>query len=209
MRIAPMAIPHLQAGTTDLWVDTALSAAITHNDSGSTAACLSFHQHALAPLGHGYAAGADVVVGDLCPRQQRIWRLATVTVRAEERSPTYRGTIWRFVQERLSEAYRRDLSVLDACNEWFSGAYLLETVPSVLYILMRHGDDPEEAIVRAVNDTKDNDTIAAIVGAAVGRYTARATSHPGGSAICLAGLQRTTMVGSGSLLREARSLWWK
>jgi ADP-ribosylglycohydrolase len=41
-------------------------------------------------------------------------------------------------------------------------------VPSVIYILARHGHDPEEAIVRAVNDTKDNDTIAAIVGAAVG-----------------------------------------
>jgi ADP-ribosyl-[dinitrogen reductase] hydrolase len=45
---------------------------------------------------------------------------------------------------------------------------LLETVPSVLYILARHAGDPEEALVRAVNDTKDNDTIAAIVGAAVG-----------------------------------------
>jgi ADP-ribosylglycohydrolase len=33
---------------------------------------------------------------------------------------------------------------------------------------MRHADDFEEAIVRAVNDTKDNDTIAAIVGAVVG-----------------------------------------
>ena len=33
---------------------------------------------------------------------------------------------------------------------------------------MKYADDPEEAIVRAVNDTKDNDTIAAIVGAAVG-----------------------------------------
>jgi len=49
-----------------------------------------------------------------------------------------------------------------------SGTYLLETVPSAIYILMRHGADPEEAIVRAVNDTKDNDTVAAIVGAAVG-----------------------------------------
>ena len=45
---------------------------------------------------------------------------------------------------------------------------MLETVPSVIYILMRHADNLEEAIVRAVNDTKDNDTIAAIVGAAVG-----------------------------------------
>ena len=60
------------------------------------------------------------------------------------------------------------MSTVDACNSWYSGAFLLETVPSVLYILERHGNDPEEAIVRAVNDTRDNDTVAAIVGAAVG-----------------------------------------
>ena len=60
------------------------------------------------------------------------------------------------------------MSIVSACNWWASGAYLLETVPSVLYILARHAADPEEAIIRAVNDTKDNDTIAAIVGAAVG-----------------------------------------
>ena len=33
---------------------------------------------------------------------------------------------------------------------------------------MRHAGDPEEAIVAAVNDTKDNDTVAAMVSAAVG-----------------------------------------
>ena len=47
-------------------------------------------------------------------------------------------------------------------------AYLLETVPSVLYAPMRYAGDPEEALVRSVNDAKDNDTVAAIVGAAVG-----------------------------------------
>jgi ADP-ribosyl-[dinitrogen reductase] hydrolase len=49
-----------------------------------------------------------------------------------------------------------------------SAAFLVETVPSVIYILMKHGRNLEEAIVRAVNNTWDNDTIAAIVGAAVG-----------------------------------------
>jgi len=44
----------------------------------------------------------------------------------------------------------------------------METVPSVLHILCRHADDPNEAIVRAVNDTWDNDSVAAIVGAVVG-----------------------------------------
>jgi len=38
----------------------------------------------------------------------------------------------------------------------------------VIYILMCYGNDLEKAIIRAVNDTKDNDTIASIVGAAVG-----------------------------------------
>ena len=80
----------------------------------------------------------------------------------------YEGPIWHFVERYVPSAYRANLPVVEACDSWHSGAYLLETVPSVLYILMRHGDDPEEAIVRAVNDSKDNDTVAAIVGAAVG-----------------------------------------
>lgn len=41
-------------------------------------------------------------------------------------------------------------------------------MPCVLYIVACHAGDPEEAIIRAVNDTRDNDTVAAIVGAAVG-----------------------------------------
>ena len=55
------------------------------------------------------------------------------------------------------------MSAVDAFNRTGSGAYLLETVPSVLAILERHAHDPEESIIRAVNDT-----IGAIVGAAVG-----------------------------------------
>jgi ADP-ribosylglycohydrolase len=60
-----------------------------------------------------------------------------------------------------------------ACDRWYSGAFLLETVPSALYILATHGHEPEAAIVRAVNDTKDNDTITAIVGAAIGTLHGR------------------------------------
>jgi ADP-ribosylglycohydrolase len=80
----------------------------------------------------------------------------------------YEGPIWRFVAERLPRAVAARKSALAAADEWSSGAYLLETVPSALYLLTLHAHDPEQAIVRAVNDTCDNDTIAAIVGAAVG-----------------------------------------
>ena len=68
----------------------------------------------------------------------------------------------------MREALRKEMTVREACTWWGSGAYLFETVPSILFILANHAGNAEEAIIRAVNDTTDNDTIAAIVGAAVG-----------------------------------------
>jgi ADP-ribosyl-[dinitrogen reductase] hydrolase len=207
MRIAPMVFPHLQSGTTDLWVDTALSATITHNDSGSTAACLSFVNMLW-----------QLLTLDRPPKPD--WWLETYIETATDLEvdhtyhprggafPEYEGTIWQFVEETVGKAYQKKLSTLDACNSWYSGAYLLETMPSVLYILMRHGDDAEEAIVRAVNDTKDNDTIGAIVGAAVGALHGK-RGLPSRWISGLAG--RTTDRDDGrifELLEASERLWW-
>jgi len=172
MRIAPMVVPHLKSGGTGIWVDTALSAMITHNDTASISACLSF-------VGMLWDLLDMTVPPDPQWWLDRYVEIARGIKTGVEYRPRggnfsdYRGSLWEFVQESTTWARARDLSTVDACNAWFSGAYLLETVPSVLYILMRHADDPEEAIVRAVNDTKDNDTIAAIVGAAVGALHGR------------------------------------
>jgi len=43
---------------------------------------------------------------------------------------------------------------------------VVDTAHTLVWIMIT--DDLEEAIVRSVNDTKDNDAVAAIVGAAVG-----------------------------------------
>lgn len=168
MRIAPMLIPHLATGTINLWIDTALCSMLTHNDAGSISACLAF-VYILRQLMlmdkppepawwvETYVRIARDLEGQTCyhprggPLHDEFW-----------------GPIWKMVKDKVADAYTRSLSVREACSWWYSGAFLLETVPSVIYILMRHGHDPEEAIVRAINDTKDDDTIAAIVGAAVG-----------------------------------------
>ena len=167
MRIAPMVIPHLKKATSNLWVNTALSAMITHNDSASIASCFSF-VHMLWQL----------LRMDSAPEPS--WWLETFvdTAKDLEVDDHYRprggaymdseGPVWRFVQEKVSGAFDKEMTVLKACNRWYSGAYLLETVPSVIFILMKHGDSLEEALICAVNDTKDNYTIGAIVGAAVG-----------------------------------------
>jgi ADP-ribosyl-[dinitrogen reductase] hydrolase len=77
----------------------------------------------------------------------------------------------------------------------------------VLHVLARHAGDPEEAIVRAVNDTKDNDTVAAIVGACVGALHGRA----GLPSRWIDGLRgRTAARDDGrvfALLAEARVRW--
>jgi len=80
----------------------------------------------------------------------------------------WEGPFPDYLEFVIDEATQHGWTAREACDAWGSGAYLLESVPSLLWILFRHAQEPEEAIVRAVNDTQDNDTIAAIAGAAVG-----------------------------------------
>lgn len=164
-RIAPVLLPHLTGGGTGLWRDTIVATAITHNDPmaiGTAVALVDVLFHLL------HASGP--------PEASWILNRWSNTVRAFEPDIVYapRGAAcvqaptWRAAQVDVRRAIEGGLPTLTALNRWQSGAYLLETVPCVLLLLARYADDPEEAVVRAVNDTKDNDSIAAIVGAAMG-----------------------------------------
>jgi len=208
MRIAPMLIPHLKTGTSELWVDTALSAMITHNDSASLAACLAFVNM------------LQQLLRMASPPHPSWWLETFVTVAGEleidanyrPRAPKlkgFQGTLSTFVTQEVTKAYEHNLSVLEACNSWFSGAYLLETVPSVIFICMNHMGSFEEGLVRAVNDTKDNDTVAAIVGAALGALHGK-HRIPQSWIEKLTG--RTTAADDGrvfELLERARTTWWR
>lgn len=147
--------------------DSILFAGLTHRDSAALSSAAAFGQmlfellrvsapppaawwwetykeHA-APLetGHNYSARGGVHHG-------------------------FSGKLSEYVVRVVPQAYSSGLSVEEACRSWGSGSYLLETVPSALYILARHADDPERAMIRAVNDTVDNSATAAIVGACLG-----------------------------------------
>jgi len=208
MRIAPMCVPYLKSSGTDIWVDTALSAMLTHNDTSSISACVAF-----------VAMLWELLDMTLSPPEE--WWLKRYVDIAQDLEigrnyrprggdfQDYRGPAWKYVQEKVSWAYENNLSVVEACNSWYSGAYLLETIPSVIYILMRYGNDLETGIIRAVNDTKDNDTIGAIVGAAVGALHGR-TAIPERWIINLSG--RTTERDDGKifeLIQKAQKTFWK
>jgi ADP-ribosylglycohydrolase len=167
MRIAPMLIPYYSRPGPGLWADTALSAMLTHNDAAAVATCVAFIDLLWRLLALDKPPSPEWWLETFCSALRKI----ETPNRYESRSPAFkdfRGTLSEFMARELPKTWISGQSVSQACDHWYSGAFLLETVPSALYILMRHGSDPEEAMIRAVNDTWDNDTAAAIVGAAVG-----------------------------------------
>jgi ADP-ribosyl-[dinitrogen reductase] hydrolase len=165
MRIAPVIVPHLRRPQ-GLWADAALAGMLTHNDFASNTACVAFIYLLWEILHLKTPPSPEWWLETFCHIASQL----EGETRYQPRIPgwSYQGPIWKFTRAQVEEAASQGMSTLDACNYWRSGAYLMETIPSVLYILARCGNDPEEAILRAVNDTWDNDTVAAIVGAAVG-----------------------------------------
>jgi ADP-ribosyl-[dinitrogen reductase] hydrolase len=172
MRIAPVLLPHLRSPSPALWDDAAIAAMITHNDPAAIASCVAL---------------VDVLWQSLdlsAPPEPGWWLHTFLSTMAElegsaqayrPRAPNLPGetSVASFTGRHVSHALEHDIEAVVACDSWYSGGYLLETVPCVLYILERHAHEPEEAIIRAVNDTKDNDTVAAIVGAVVGALHGR------------------------------------
>jgi ADP-ribosylglycohydrolase len=167
MRIAPLALLHPHGTSAALWLDVALASIVTHRDASSVASCVAFVDLLARLLRLPAPPTSDWIIGTFAATVRQV--CTDQPYRARSGRFTDRdGSFPDYLEFVLDQASRHDWSTREACDAWSSGAYLLETVPSVLWILARHAHDPEEAIVRAVNDTHDNDTIATLVGAAVG-----------------------------------------
>jgi ADP-ribosylglycohydrolase len=167
MRIAPITLLHPQGSDSGLWLDTALASIVTHRDACSVASCVALTDLLARLLRLPAPPTAEWIVGTCVGTVRQVCTEETYRPRAGA-FVNWGGSYPDYLDHVLGEAARRHWSTREACDAWQSGAYLLETMPSVLWILAQHAHDPEAAIVRAVNDTHDNDTIAAIVGAAVG-----------------------------------------
>jgi ADP-ribosylglycohydrolase len=160
-------LPHLRQPAAAIWADTLVAAHLTHDDALSNASCLAWVDLLWALLAMEQAPPAAwwvdrclAVLDDVC--------LPTAYAARNGHPPGFHGTAAHLIRQHLQPALAQGQDVLTACSVWHSGAYLLETLPTALYIVARHGDNPREAILQAVNNTRDNDTVAAIVGAAVG-----------------------------------------
>jgi ADP-ribosylglycohydrolase len=167
MRIAPVIIPYVRDPSIEMWADTLMAAHLTHNDDLSNSSCLAFVNILWLLVSRNSAPAKNWWINEWASTAAQVSTGQRYAARNGHPSG-FEGTIPELLEQYVVPALGQDLPVDVACGIWHSGAYLLETVPSVLYILSRHGHDPRQAILEAVNNTRDNDTIAAIVGAAVG-----------------------------------------
>lgn len=166
-RVPVLLVPHLREGTPALWADVALGVMMTHDDSAVLAAALAY----AAMLRELLAMNAPPPAAWWPERFAALARDLEVDPHYRARVAAfagYRGTLSAFVESAVGGALAADQGTTEACAAWGGGAYVLEAVPCALYVLARHAADPEEAIVRAVNDASDADTVGALVGAAVG-----------------------------------------
>jgi len=167
MRIAPIILPYLHKPVPSMYADAAIATMITHNDFANNASSVAFVRMLWDLLGMESPPEPEWWIDTFCSTAKELE--GNTKYRAKGLAFTdYEGPLWNFTLNVCKDALRRKLTVKEACGTWGSGANLFETVPSVLYILATQAGNPEEAIIRAVNDTKDNDSIASIVGAAVG-----------------------------------------
>jgi ADP-ribosylglycohydrolase len=200
-------LPYLKTGSEEFWANLILSVIITHNDVLAITSSLAFAFLVTELLKRETAPEPLWYVKTFCSIAEQIETNAEyeTTINNEP----YCGTLPQFLSTYLPELYEKGLSSTDACASFKSTSYLMETIPSILYILMKHADCLEEAIVRAVNDTIDNGTIAACVGAAVGALHGKKTI-PESWLSQLSG--RTTLAETGSTLQkiisDAKTSWW-
>lgn len=117
---------------TDGLADAALAGMITHNDPASNACCVAFT----------YLLWECLRTNEI---PEPAWWLDTFTsiacqlegetqYRSRCEGNPYQGTMWQFVDQEVRQALAENRPTLAACEQWHLGAYLLETMPCVLYI---------------------------------------------------------------------------
>lgn len=166
MRISPLLLPYLIKPHVSLYADTALDGMMTHNSYASNATCVAFIHIFWQLLTMSSAPQPKWWHETYC-------RLARELEKETSYQPpalpgSFRGSLWKYVEMKVTDGLKRNLTTAEFNSELGYGFDLFVTVPAVLYILARHANNSEEAITRAVNDTVDNDSAGAIVGAAVG-----------------------------------------
>ncbi len=173
MRIAPVIVPHIDYPM-GLYSDAVLDTMLTHNDSLAIASSVAYVDM-LWEFMHKKAGEIDkkeqlkkfskivssITGGEICTTRREI-----NDELFDDR--IYSGDAGIFIEKCVNLGLKEKWKTIEFHRKVGSGAFLMETVPIALFIILNNINEPRRAIIESVNYTRDNDTIASIVGAAIG-----------------------------------------
>lgn len=164
MKVAGLLAPHVVGSGNNTWLwDVILGSALTHDDPTSTASCVAFAALLEALLVCSRVPGASDIIDVFVSVMEVVE--GEVLLNSRVTGDAFTGPCHRRVDEVRGLLA---LSATEVGQQFHSGAFLLETMPAVLHLIARYRNDPEQCILSAVNETRDNDTIASMCAAAMG-----------------------------------------
>lgn len=165
-RVAPLLIRHARQPDACLWSEGCLATMLTHNDNLALVSSLG----TLALLWDLLGADGPLNADEYSTRfQEAISGLEVESYAvASGRFKGWKGRLSQFLDLAMPDARNKKLSVAQVVRGWGSGPYLLELVPTLLYILERHGHEPKQALLAATTDVLEAASLGPLVGAAVG-----------------------------------------
>ena len=185
-------------------VDAVLDTMMTHNDPLAIASSVAFTDMLWTFVNNEKTINQNKIIDRFCFIVEKV--TGNKAYETRDIGIKYKGDAATFIKEQIYKAVEDDLEVKEFGKRIGSGAFLLETVPTTVYIISKFIEDPQNAIIQAVNFTKDNDTIASIVGAAMDSCTASLVTA-GQRVYCVVNFTSTPVFGniySGTLQISAK-----
>ncbi|WP_167889914.1 ADP-ribosylglycohydrolase family protein [Thermococcus sp. 18S1] len=169
MRLSPVVIPPLANPRHKTFSDSVVTTYLTHNDRLAISSAVAFTNILWALLERNKTPEPEWWIKQYVDVSREIeGDSTTYRPRFGKFKHRYSGPAWEFIEKVLEMALQEKWTLFELNKVVGSGAYLLETIPTVLYTMMVYGDNPINAISFAVLNTKDSDTVGAIVGYLVG-----------------------------------------
>lgn len=171
-RVAPFLVPHMAAPAGPaVWVDVTFGTALTHNDTAAHAASLGFARLLWELAGQASPPGPGFYLEQFLTACDGLEPDKPYTCRSG-RMDGWTGKLSDFVRQAVEQARAEKQPAEQALESWGHGAYLMEVVPGLLYLLECHGHEP----ARALELAPPGGWMGALVGAALGALHGRQPS---------------------------------
>ena len=170
MRAAPVGL-YYRKDPEEIKLAAGIQAMITHNDSMAIASSI------VMACAAAYLVTAKKGWLETLERRIEFCRELASVIAGIEDGREYRcrqtarpDTLYRRIGETIPACLEQGMTPAAVQQDFWSGAYVLESLPFALYCFLYSPDDFRQTLLTAVNESRDSDTVAAMACTLSGAY---------------------------------------